>query len=53
MYQKIQTFDLNEMRKNQFGKHVLGFIEKHFNDNFDPSMQMMGNNNGYGNNRRF
>jgi len=33
MFQKIQSFDLNEIRKNQYGKHVLGFIEKYMDEN--------------------
>jgi len=28
IYNKLQQYDLNEIRKNQYGKHVLGFIEK-------------------------
>jgi len=31
MFKKISTFDLNEIRKNQFGKHVLQFIENYMN----------------------
>jgi len=33
IYSKLQTFDLNEIRKNQFGKHVLGFMEKYMDEN--------------------
>jgi len=33
MFQKLKTFDLTEIRKNQFGKHVLSFIEKYMEDN--------------------
>jgi pumilio RNA-binding family len=37
MFQKLQSFELSEIRKNQFGKHVLGFIEKYMEENLANS----------------
>jgi len=28
IYNKIQAYDVNEVKRNPYGKHVLGFIEK-------------------------